>query len=119
MLDPYAVGSVVDSVAEALTLRKTTGGTYSAATRTVTGGTTATYAIGGHADPYRSDEVDGTSIRRGDLRYWIPHTRISAHGVSMAVGDHIDRGGTVYRIEDIVEPAGPNMVYVVQLRGVE
>ena len=91
------------------TFTRKTGGTYDP----VTGGTTATtetytrYIV--WAD-YKTSEIDGTVVQRGDARLLVAG--------SVAVGDKVEKNGSEWRIIDAnpVQPAEIAVMYTAQAR---
>lgn len=115
-LAPIAAGGFGVEV----TLERLTGSTRSTATLT----TTPTFATGqtgsGVQDRYRASEIDGTRIKRGDVRFYLSPVQTSGADVAEpSVGSRLTLRGAAYRVEDFeaVQPADELILYVLQLRG--
>jgi len=97
---------------EAITLRRTTPGTFDGATETETGATVADLATLGIQSKYAQGLIDGTRIQSQDKLFILDDTQIPS------VTDQIKVGSVYWSIVDVkpVEPAGVPLVYFVQAR---
>ncbi len=97
---------------QAITLRRTSGGTYTASTDTYSGQTTTTLSAYGVVTNYRADQIDGSAIRRGDRRLVLDAS------VTPTQADEVLLDGAYWSIVNIEakNPAGTPISYVVQVR---
>lgn len=116
-----APGNVLGRLGESLTLTHYSGGTYSAATRTYSGGTSQNVTVTGAAVPFDLRSVDGTNVVAGDLQGYLSAEELDAAGVTPAEGDLLTVAGSKYRIWNLgpVRVAGTVRLYMPQLRGVK
>ena len=59
---------------------------------------------------YRNQEIDGTTIQRGDARLLVSG--------EVLIGDKVTKNGTVWRILDVspLQPANLTVIYIAQAR---
>lgn len=96
-----------------LLLTRTTEGEYDPETGTSTGGT-ATYNVTGAAFDYAQDDIDGTLIRRGDMRVYIAPDA----AVTPQTGDTLPVQGFVWNVVESrpLQPADKIVLHDVQIR---
>jgi hypothetical protein len=94
-----------------LTLTRKAGGTYSPATGTITGGSTATHTLRGVFINYLDENVDGTVIRAGDRRLLV---RASDAPVTPEIGDVV--GGMTLQDVRSYAPNGTPVAWACQAR---
>lgn len=97
--------------------RPGTPGTYNPATGKVEGGTDPqTYTASGVKDNYDQSDIDGTVIRQGDQRVYIPASGF----VRPLTTEKLNVDGTDYNIAGVgvIAPGAVDVLYVVQIRGV-
>lgn len=97
---------------QAITIRRTTTGTYAPSTDTYTGSTTTTLTARGVVRDYRADQIDGTVIRRGDRVVVIDAT------VTPTLADEVLLDGAYWSIVSIqtASPAGTPLSHTLQVR---
>lgn len=97
---------------QAITLRRTSGGTYTASSDTYSGQTTTTLSAYGVVTNYRADQIDGTVIRQGDRELVLDAT------VTPTVGDTVLLDSAYWSVVSVrsVNPAGTPVAHFVQVR---
>lgn len=102
---------------ETLTHQQVTGASYDASTRTYSGGSQTDTDFTAFVAEYEDREIDGSAIRRGDLKVWVADTELLAQSILPVTGDFVSRGGVPYLVERLSQPAGDGIVTILQLRG--
>ena len=115
------VESALREAGEALTLRQDSGGTYNATTRSIDGASTTATATFGVVTSFSVFEVNGVSIELGDIKAELPAASLTAASITPAVGNHIQRGSTLYRVitADPRRMGSETVAYRLHLRGVQ
>lgn len=104
-----AVTQVADK-GQSITLTRNTPGTFNPATGAVTGDSTATETVSAVVSDFRADQIDGSTIQRGDKQ------------LLMTDAPNLDDSVTIdsleYQIVDIntISPGGTDVLYKVQVR---
>ena len=95
-----------------VTIRRTTGGTYTPSSDTTSGETTADYTATGMVRDYRAGQIDGTVIRQGDRELVLDAT------VTPTVGDTVLIDSAYWSVVSVrsVNPAGTPVAHFVQVR---
>ena len=99
-----------------VTLVYKTGGTYDKATMTATGEGTITNTVSATPpQPYRTDEIDGTTLQTGDLRTYIPSHQVTS---APPKGASVTVDGEQWRIMETnpVKSGNDVCMYELQLR---
>lgn len=96
----------------AVTLRRVSGGTFSAVTGTASGESSSDITSTGVIKPFRADLIDGTRIQQGDKVLILDDSQVPA------LTDKVLIGTAAWNILDIdtVSPAGTPLVYFVHIR---
>lgn len=98
-----------------LTFRRATGGTYDAATGTVTGASNSDESVTGLFIAYKNTEVDGSNIQRGDRKALLPASGLvkvpQINDQLLGEGDTV----SVVSVQEI-NANGVPIVYVCQVR---
>lgn len=95
-----------------VTIRRTTGGTYSPADDTTSGAITADLTAIGLVRDYRASQIDGTVIRRGDRELVLDAT------VTPTAADTVLLDGAYWSVVNVrtINPAGTPVAHFVQVR---
>jgi len=95
-----------------VTIRRTTGGTYTPSSDTTSGATTADLTATGMVRDYRAAQIDGTVIRRGDRELVLDAT------VTPTVNDTVLIDSAYWSVVNVrsVNPAGTPVAHFVQVR---
>lgn len=98
---------------EAITVTRVTDGAYSTSTLKPATGSTANYAGFGAPTDYDNREIDGSSIKQGDVRLYV-----NAITVAPLPGDTITLDSVVYRAITVRKYSinSENVLYEVQIR---
>lgn len=99
-------------------LSTTGAGTQDGATGKVTPGTTVVVNTYGLLKNYRSNEVDGTLVQKGDLQVLSSAEDLARLGLTPAAGWICAVMGTTYRVMDVqpIAPGGVAVLWRLQLR---
>lgn len=97
---------------QAMTLLRTTPGTFDPVTGQVTGAVEDSIAVTGIASNFDANEIDGTRILATDVRASLTAAQ------EPQISDRLVIGGREHEIVNIVakNPAGTALVYIVQAR---
>lgn len=100
----------------AMTLRRTSGGTYNPNAGSISGATTTDYPCRGVIQEYRAGEIDGMSVLFGDKKILV-----SASGLAIVPEseDLLIIGSNTYSVinNSPLSPGGVDVIYTVQVRG--
>lgn len=116
-----AVESAIRAASEPLTLRQSSGGTYDATTRSITGASTTETSTIGVVTAFSAMEANGVSIELGDLKAEIPAASLTDSSIAPAVGDHVTRDSTLYRVVGVEtrRMGSETVAWRLHLRGVK
>lgn len=114
-----AVKRLLDNFGQNVTVSVWSEGTYNASTGTATP-SYADKAVRGVVLDFKRQEIDGTEIQVGDKKL-IAHTKDTS-GVAYTPDAHakVTIGGAVHEVVQVMPltPAGTDVLYTLQLRGV-
>lgn len=101
-----------------LLVRRTTSPTVNIATGAASGGGSLDIPSCGLLSQYRLKDIDGTTIRRGDMRMMLSAESFVDTGTRPMAGDVVEVAGEVWNVIHVsaLAPAGVALLYWLQLR---
>lgn len=103
---------LLTELGQTLTFTRVTAGDFVPTTGAVNGNLTSTYTALCHPSQYNSEEIDGTLIKRDDLRL------IAYTATTPLVGDTVTIDGLSHRLQNVqrIKAQGTDVVYILQAR---